>query len=230
VSGFVIAAAVAGLLAGSYIRLLAGGFAPEPEPVGLPGVERGARWTEAREALLGAVRGRPSWRWPPWVELGTAAVCALVAWRLEGTPCLPSWVYAAIVGSLLSVIDWRTRRLPDAITLPSYPILAVLLIPTGHLGSALLGGLALAGAYAVLWFGRPDALGLGDVKLAGLVGMLVGSLGMDAWVAAAVTGPLLGALYAVLLLTTGRATLKTQFSFGPFIALGALAPLFTLCW
>ncbi|MFC6086421.1 prepilin peptidase [Sphaerisporangium aureirubrum] len=159
------------------------------------------------------------------MELGTAAAFAVVAWRLEGTPCIWSWAYAALAGSLLSVIDWRTRRLPDVITLPSYPILALLLIPTGHVGQALLGALALGGAYFVLWYGRPDALGLGDVKLAGLVGMLTGSLGMDRWLTAAMAGLILGALYAVLLLATGRGTLKTQFPLGPFIALGALAAL-----
>ncbi|MEO3814525.1 A24 family peptidase [Sphaerisporangium sp. B11E5] len=223
----VFAAGFAGLLAGTFVRVLADGFAPERIPDVPPqAAERGSRWAEAREVLTQAPGRWPSWRWPPWVELGTVVACAVVAWRLQGTPCLWSWGYGAVAGSLLSVIDWRTRRLPDVITLPSYPILAVLLIPTGHLGYALLGGLALGGAYAVLWYGWPHALGLGDAKLAGLVGMLAGSLGMDRWVAAAMGGLVLGALYAVLLLLTGRGTLKTQFPLGPFIAAGALAALY----
>ncbi|MBB6472936.1 prepilin peptidase [Sphaerisporangium rubeum] len=175
--------------------------------------------------LKEAPRRWPVWSWPPWVEVGTAAVCAVVAWRLAGTALLWAWGYAAVAGVLLSVVDWRTRRLPDVITLPSCLVLAVLLVPTGDLGPALLGGLALGGAYAVMWFVRPDALGFGDVKLAGVAGMLAGPLGVDRWLAAAMGGLVLGALYAVMLLITRRATMKTQFPLGPFIAAGVLVAL-----
>ncbi|MEV7969895.1 A24 family peptidase [Sphaerisporangium sp. NPDC088356] len=289
---FVVAgAALLGLVAGSYARVLAGGFGPAVGPdgdrpavgpdgdrqavgpdgdrlavqVGHPAADHGgsppptrpdggpsgepsldpsgepeetprdglsreeaaeqrrAYRVEARQAFRRMVRTVPVPAWPPLVELGTAAACALVAWRLAWTPPLAAWSYAAVAGSALALIDWRTQRLPDAITLPSYPILALLLAPTGHLVPGLLGGLALAGVYAVLWFVRPGALGLGDVKLAGLAGMLTGALGLDPWIAGAVGGQFLGALYAVALLVTRRGTLRSQFPLGPFILLGALA-------
>lgn len=178
---------------------------------------------EARLAFGAAVRGVPALAWPPLIELCAAAACALVAWRLAETPLLAAGLYAALAGCALAVIDWRTLRLPDAITLPSYPILAVLLAPSGQLAAGLLGGLVLGGVYAILWLARPGALGLGDVKLAGLAGMLTGALGLEAWLAGAVAGQFLGALYAVLLLITRRGTLKSQFPLGPFILLGALA-------
>ncbi|GAA3798629.1 hypothetical protein GCM10022226_17490 [Sphaerisporangium flaviroseum] len=279
---FIVAGAgLFGLVAGSYVRVLSGGFGPATEldearstgpasageqmdgpvpaeervdgtaraeeevvgggsPVrarrdqaereGYEGVSReeAARWrrayrAEARAAFGRALRSVPSLGRPPLIEVCTAAVCALVAWRLAGTPIVFAWLYAAVAGCALAVIDWRTERLPDAITLPSYPIIAVLLAPTGHLVAGLLGGLALAGLYAVLWFVRPGALGLGDVKLAGLTGMVTGALGIDAWLIGAVGGQFLGALYAVVLLATRRGTLKSQFPLGPFILLGALA-------
>ncbi|MEU9884119.1 A24 family peptidase [Sphaerisporangium sp. NPDC051011] len=190
------------------------------------GATRRASREEARRAFRGMVRAVPRPAWPPVAETGVAVVCALVAWRFAGSWELAAWLYAALAGCALAVIDWRTRRLPDAITLPSYPILAVLLVPTGHLAGGLLGGLALTGAYAIMWFVRPDALGFGDVKLAGLVGMLTGALGLDAWLVGALAGQFLGALYAVTLLLTRRATAKTHFPLGPFILLGALAATF----
>lgn len=125
----------------------------------------------------------------------------------------------------LAAIDRRTSRLPDAITLPSYPILALTLLPTGHLGRGLAGAAALAALYALLWFVRPGAMGLGDVKLAGLIGLACAASGWQPWLVAALAGQFLGALYAVALLITKRAARDTQFPFGPFMLLGALAAL-----
>jgi leader peptidase (prepilin peptidase) / N-methyltransferase len=158
--------------------------------------------------------------WPPGVELVTAAVTALVAWR-AGLP----YVGFALVGTALAVIDWRTTTLPDAITLPAYPIMALALLPTHELPRALLGAAALGAVYGVLWLARPEAMGLGDVKLAGLIGMAGAAVSWQAWVFAAFAGQVLGALYAVALLLTGRGTRDTQFPFGPFMLLGAFTAL-----
>ncbi|MGP4094569.1 prepilin peptidase [Nonomuraea sp. KM90] len=161
---------------------------------------------------------------PAAVELATAAVAALVAWRVG-----PPYVCLAVIGVALAVIDWRTSTLPDAITLPAYPVAALALLPTGELPRALAGGAVLAGVYGLLWFARPDALGFGDVKLAGLIGMASAALGWPALVAAAFCGQLLGAVYGVALLLTGRGNRHTQFPFGPFMLLGALTTL-CLAW
>ncbi|MFI9590257.1 prepilin peptidase [Nonomuraea sp. NPDC052265] len=184
-------------------------------------------------ALLGLVAGRqvrsladsyddlaPPPSWPPGVELLTAAVTALTAW-LAGPP----YAGLALAGTALAVIDWRTTLLPDAITLPAYPIIALTLLPTGELPRALLGAAALAAVYGLLWFARPDAMGLGDVKLAGLIGMAAAAMSWQAWVAAAFAGQVLGALYAVALLLTRRGDRHTQFPFGPFMLLGAFVVL-----
>jgi leader peptidase (prepilin peptidase)/N-methyltransferase len=241
VSLVIAGAGVLGLVAGAYVRVLAGGFRTADDL----GDERSAWRAEARSAFRGALRAVPVPAWPPSIEVSAAVVCALVAWRVEGLLqqdaaaaggtvggrwpvgafTVLAWLYAAVAGCALAVIDWRTQRLPDAITLPSCPILAALLAPTGHLAGALLGGLALAGVYGIMWLVRPAALGLGDVKLAGLAGMLAGTLGVDAWLVAAIGGQFLGALYAIALLATRRGTLQTQFPLGPFILLGTLAAL-----
>ncbi|MDR8412516.1 prepilin peptidase [Nonomuraea sp. 3-1Str] len=238
-------AALAGLLSGRYVRVLAGGFTdadpdadpraapdavphadPDADPHAAPDADSrtGTRAVpgldvraEARAAFGRALRTWPVPAWPPTVEVATAAVAALVAWR-AGLP----YVYLAVAGTALALIDWRTSRLPDAITLPSYPLLALSLLPTGEVPRALLGAAALAAVYGVLWLVRPAAMGLGDVKLAGLIGMAAAARGWEAWAVAAVAGQLLGALYALALLLTRRATRDTQFPLGPFMLLGAL--------
>ncbi|MGW0805499.1 prepilin peptidase [Nonomuraea sp. NPDC002799] len=169
-------------------------------------------------------RVNPVPAWPPVIEVMTAAVAALVAWRL-GAP----YVCFAVIGAALAVIDWRTFLLPDAITLPAYPITALALVPTGELPRALAGGAALAVVYGLLWLLRPDAMGFGDVKLAGLIGMASAALSWQALVLAAFCGQLLGALYGLGLLLTRRGTRHTQFPFGPFMLLGAFTTL-GLAW
>lgn len=161
--------------------------------------------------------GRPSW---PGLELVCAAVAGLAAWR-AGLP----YVCFAVIAVALAVIDWRTSTLPDAITLPAYPIMMVALLPTGELPRALAGGAALTAVYGLLWLLRPEALGFGDVKIAGLIGMAGAALSWDALVVAAFCGQLLGALYAAFLLATGRGTRHTHFPFGTFMLLGTLPAL-----
>ncbi|MBN6054351.1 prepilin peptidase, partial [Nonomuraea sp. RK-328] len=249
VAGLVALAGLIGLLAGPYVRTLAGGFGRIPDDA--PGDDTGPDHdagpddesgdhtdpgdepgddtppdtrAEARRVFARVLRTTPLPAWPPYLEVATAAVAALVTWR-AGLP----YLYLALAGTALAVIDWRTSRLPDAITLPSYPLLALSLLPTGELPRALLGAAALAAVYGALWLARPAAMGLGDVKLAGLIGMAAAARGWETWVVAAVAGQLLGALYALALLLTRRASRDTQFPLGPFMLLGALAALCLAC-
>ncbi|MBE3009824.1 prepilin peptidase [Microbispora sp. NEAU-D428] len=215
----VLAAAVLGLIAGAYAREVAAGFGAEPDDQGR------SRRGEARGAFAAAARAVPLPR-PPYVtESVTGLAAALVAWRVHHGWVLAAWLYAVAAGAALAEIDRRTWRLPDAITLPSYPILLALLAPSGRLLPAVASGCALGAVYAVLWFARPTGLGLGDVKLAGLIGLLTGALGVQATIVAGMAGQVLGALYAVGLLLARRATRTTEFPFGPFMLAGALVAM-----
>ncbi|MEV5552671.1 A24 family peptidase [Nonomuraea wenchangensis] len=185
--------ALAGLVCGHRVRALADTYGERLHPAHAPG---------------------------PAVELLTAAVAALTAWRM-GLPYVPF----AVIGVALAVIDWRTTILPDALTLPAYPITALALWPAGELPRALAGAAALTALYGLLWFARPEAMGFGDVKLAGLIGLNAAAAGWPAWVAAAFAGQALGALYALALLATRRGTRHTQFPFGPFMLMGAFTVL-----
>ncbi|MEV7803517.1 A24 family peptidase [Microbispora sp. NPDC088329] len=240
----VLAAAVPGLIAGAYARAVAAQFAARPggepddrgedrddrEGRGEDREDRGEDRGEGREdhrkealrAFAAAARVVPLPRPPYVVEAATALTAALVVWRVHDGWVVAAWLYAVVAGAALAEIDRRTWRLPDAITLPSYPILLALLAPSGRLLPALAAGCALGAVYAVLWFARPTGLGLGDVKLAGLIGLLTGALGAQATVVAGMAGQILGALYALGLLLARRATRTTEFPFGPFMLAGAL--------
>jgi leader peptidase (prepilin peptidase)/N-methyltransferase len=117
------------------------------------------------------------------------------------------------------------------VTLPSYAAAAVLLgfaaVTTDHGGArylhALAGMAALFALYALQWFLVPNQVGFGDVKLAGLLGLYLGWLGLPVWIAGTCAGFVLAAVYALALLASRRATLKSTIPFGPFMLAGALA-------
>lgn len=165
------------------------------------------------------------------LTVAAVAVPTTVAGMLgAGQPValLPAAGYLALVGSALAVIDARTHRLPDALVLPSYPLLAALLGLASVLGPdggtfvrALAGGLGLYGAYFLLAL-APSGLGFGDVKLAGLVGAVLAGGGWAELAVGASAAFFLGGAWAVVLLAAGRAGRRTAIPFGPFVLAGAL--------
>lgn len=110
-----------------------------------------------------------------------AALWAVASQRFGGLPVWwwPVPLLLAWAGVLLGAADVAVRRLPDALTLPAYPVVAVLLgVATAGVGDsdllvrALGGALLWAGGYAAVRLIAPGALGGGDVKLAGSLGAL----------------------------------------------------------
>jgi leader peptidase (prepilin peptidase)/N-methyltransferase len=112
------------------------------------------------------------------------AVTVALTWSVVGARAgeLPLWwwpvpLVVGWAGVLLGAADLATRRLPDVLTLPGYPVVAALLVPAGVcagdaglLSRSALGAVLWAGGYAAVRLIAPDALGGGDVKLAGLLG------------------------------------------------------------
>lgn len=165
----------------------------------------------------------------PMVELGTAALFAVMAVRFGFDPVLPAYLYLAAVGTALALIDLDCKRLPDALTLPSYPVALVLLAVGAGLGSdsgellrAVLGGVAMFAVYFALCFAYPAGMGFGDVKLAGVLGLYLGWLGWGVWAAGLFLGFLLGGLFGVALIALRMGSRKTAVPFGPFMLLGVL--------
>lgn len=172
----------------------------------------------------------PAARRPVAVALAAAAALGLVAWRVGPVPALPAFMYLTVTGVVLTVIDVALNRLPDPLTLPSYAVgllalgLAAPFTDRGgaRLLHALVGMAALFLLYAVQWFVVPGQIGLGDVKLAGVLGLYLGWLGLPAWLFGTCAGYVLAALYAAGLLAARRATLKSYLPFGPFMLVGVL--------
>lgn len=168
----------------------------------------------------------------PLVEAGTGLLFAGVSLVVGLSWALPAYLYLAAIAVALALIDLDVHRLPDAIVLPSYPVALVLLGAASLLDGdgaalvrALVGAVALFGLYAVLWFVRPGGMGLGDVKLAGVLGLYLGWWGWDALAVGGFLAFLVGGLVSLPLLLSGRAGRRTAIPFGPSMLGAALAAL-----
>jgi leader peptidase (prepilin peptidase)/N-methyltransferase len=179
------------------------------------------------------------------VSAVSTVVFGAIGWRLVPDPAdrmaLPAFLVLAAAGITLAVIDLDVRRLPDAITLPAYPVIAVLLTvatlltdPTEDaldtLGRAVVGAMASVLLYGLLSLPRSSQMGLGDVKLAGLLGLALGWLSWSALATGVVLGFGYGALYALALLVTRRAGWRTRVPFGPAMLAGAFTAVLAGDW
>lgn len=240
VSLVLVLVAVFGLLIGSFLNVVAYRV-PRGESVVHPrsrcpgcGNEIAARdnipilsWLILRGRCRNC--GEPiSWRYPA-VELLTAVVFVALTVAIGPAWELPAYLYLGAVGVALAVIDIDTQKLPNVLTLPSYPVaLVLLLIPTVADGAwdsyirAIFGGLALCAFYFCLWFIYPRGMGLGDVKLAGVLGMYLGWLGWSYVLVGGFLGFVLGTLVSIPLIMFRKAGRKTKIPFGPFMLAGTL--------
>jgi len=167
-----------------------------------------------------------------WLAPILAAFAAgSLGWALAARPALAvgAFVVAAIAGVLLALIDLAVHRLPDRIVGATGAVALALFIATaaidGHWDRpvrAVLAGLALGTAYLVLALLPGANLGLGDVKLCVVLGLLLGWLGWPAVLLGAVVPHLINGPVALYLLVTRRAGRRTELALGPALLAGAL--------
>ena len=239
----VLCGAIVGLLVGSFLnvviwRVPRGESIVRP-PSACPGCGTAIRSRDNVPVLSWAIlRGRcrdcsaPISRRYPLVEALTGLLFALVVWHFGVTWAALAFLYLTAIGIALTLIDLDTRRLPNAIVLPAYPVTMVLLaIASWSAGEwdalvrAGVGGVALYGFYFVMMVAVPQGMGFGDVKLAGVLGAYLAWLGWGELAIGAFAAPVLGGVYAVVLLLTGRAHRKSGIPFGPWMVLGAAVGL-----
>jgi leader peptidase (prepilin peptidase)/N-methyltransferase len=164
----------------------------------------------------------------PLVELLTGALFAGLAAWFGPVAQLPAYLVFAGVGVALALIDLDVKRLPDVLTLPSYPVGLALLgaASLAHADAwpferALIGMAALFAFYFTVAFISPKGMGFGDVKLSGVVGLHLAWLGWSQLVVGAFAAFVVGALVGIGLILFAGGGRKTKVPFGPFMLAGA---------
>jgi leader peptidase (prepilin peptidase) / N-methyltransferase len=169
----------------------------------------------------------------PLVEVATAALFVAAALRFGADPVLPAFlvVFAALLA--ISAVDLERFIVPNRILYPALFMAAPLLVVAAALDGdwSSLWGAALGGALAwVLLFAihmaSPKGMGFGDVRLAGLIGMLLGWLSIGHVLLGLFLAFLTAALIGVGLMVAGVRGRKDRVPFGPFLALGAITAVF----
>lgn len=166
----------------------------------------------------------------PWLmEIALLAAVAVVLLGARRGPELPAYLWFAVLGVVLAFVDATVRRLPNLLTAAwAVGTLTALGLPaltqdrTGDWLRALLGGVVLMAVFGLLALVRPAAMGWGDVKAAGGVGIALGWLSWVAVYAGVTLAFFLAAGYAVVLLVRRRGGRGTQLPLGPFLVIGAL--------
>ncbi|TDE92484.1 prepilin peptidase [Occultella glacieicola] len=158
-------------------------------------------------------------------SLGGAGAAILA----DGWAELVALAVAALACSLLVVVDVATHRLPDVIVVPaSAVVLLALVVAAATTGTwadllrALAGAAAVGVGLLLLCLASPTGLGLGDVKLGALLGLVLGWTGWAAVAAGVLAAFVLGGLFAVILLATTKADRRTAVAFGPWLIAGAV--------
>jgi leader peptidase (prepilin peptidase)/N-methyltransferase len=154
--------------------------------------------------------------------LSGATVAAVLAVVIGPTPLLPGFLLAAVPGVLLALIDLRCLRLPDRLVaaLGIAAGVPVAVLRPERIGASLVAAVAVLIAYASM--ALLGGLGLGDVKLAAVLALILGFAGWPAVIVGVLAPHLINGPVALFVLATGR---KRVLPFGPALLAGALIGL-----
>ena len=175
------------------------------------------------------------------VEVLTGALFLLAFWRFGLTVTFAVTAFWCCIFLVIIFIDWEHQLILNKVTYPAaivaLALLAVdsLLPGTGILGnpgftpqpsivSGLIGGGIGFIFFLIVFIINTRGMGMGDVKLAGLIGL---ALGFPLGVVALFIGIFIGGLAAVVLLVLRKKGRKDVVPYGTFLALG---PIITLLW
>jgi leader peptidase (prepilin peptidase)/N-methyltransferase len=162
----------------------------------------------------------------PLVEAMTGLLCALVV--LAKGPDDDALLGLALVLLLvpITLIDLDHRIIPNRLTLAGAilaPALVLLTVPDA-IAEHLIAGAAGGGFFLIAALAYPRGMGMGDVKLAAVLGLFLGRAVGPAILVALVAGTLVGV--AVIARKGAQEGRKTAVPFGPFLALGGVVALF----
>jgi leader peptidase (prepilin peptidase)/N-methyltransferase len=162
----------------------------------------------------------------PLLELSTAGLVVLAVIRYQDP-----WQGGLVSGLLalmpgIAIIDLRHRIIPNRLTYPALLLFAVAILVAWLVADAVdplrgLAGLALYGGILFVVAVISRGMGMGDVKLAALIGLVMGSLGLRYVGVAAGAAIVLGGLGGLAALAMGQSR-KSAIPFGPYLAVGAV--------
>lgn len=167
----------------------------------------------------------------PLIEVSTAVL--IVAAVAVSDDVWVSIALAALVGLMpaIAVIDLKHRIIPNRIMYPALVAFPVYLAVARLAGAPvdlvdmILGFGLYGGALLVIALISPRGMGMGDVKLAALIGLVLGAVDLRAVGVAAGMGILAGGVAAIVALLAGAGR-KSALPFGPFLAFGAVVAVF----
>ena len=164
----------------------------------------------------------------PFVEVVTAGLFVAALHLVGPDWSLPAYLWFLSVTVVLGLVDLRHRRIPNRILLPGTVVGLALLAGggalegrIGDLPEALATGLGYFAVLLVPAFLTRGAIGMGDVKLAFLLGLFAGYGGWEVAVVAGVGAFVLAGVVGVLLLAFRVLTRHDHLPFGPFMVVSA---------
>jgi leader peptidase (prepilin peptidase) / N-methyltransferase len=162
----------------------------------------------------------------PLLELATASLVVLAAIRYPDP-----WQIVLVAGLLalmpgIALIDLRHRIIPNRLTYPALLVFVPAILLAWAIGDAVdpvraALGLLLFGGILFVVAAVSRGMGMGDVKLAAVIGLILGSFGLRFVGVAAAAAIVLGGLGAIVALAMGKGR-KSAIPFGPYLAAGAV--------
>lgn len=153
-----------------------------------------------------------SWQYPI-VELLSGLI-----WVFTWGSVYNIFIFSAFL--VIAVYDFKWKIIPGKIV---YPAIAVALIYNFNIPSLFAAAVAFLFFFAIYFFSNGKAMGLGDAKLAVLIGLFLNPVTA---LAAFIMAFVIGAVFGIMLIALGKKSLKSQVAFGPFMAVGAAVAFF----
>jgi len=233
-----VAALLGGLIIGSFLNVVAWRL-PRGESLSHPGSHCPKCDTPIKPydnvplvswlVLRGRCRhcGEPISPRYPLVELTTGLLWAgVVLARYDDVPALVRGILLVTFLVPIALIDFDTRTIPNKLTLPAavLALVAIVALDLDFLVEALIAGAAGFAFFFLAALAYPKGMGMGDVKLAGVLGLYLGRAVGPAIFIGLIAGVVVGV--AVIARKGAKEGRQTKVPFGPFLALGGVIALF----
>ena len=172
--------------------------------------------------------GHRLWTHVPWIELVCAAGFAIVAGQFGWAWALPAYLLFVFSSVAITWIDTRHHIIPNRIVYPTlFASLLLLLVAAAlddgfdSLLDALIGMCGAGAFFFIVWFIYPKGMGYGDVRLSLLIGLFTGWVGLGNVFLGVLAGLLLGAISGLLFVALRFTGMKDPIPYGPFLLAGA---------